>query len=201
MTSTFMKKALGALVASGLMVTASANSIGYTGSFTAGGGLTINVTYDFSEFAMFGGGLDLYYDPNAIEFVSYTQAALPADAQAAASPAGVLVGPGLYEGFGIGTFEFFNGMTSVGDMGSFVFNILGGTDPSATPCGTTICIVGNPVNPFVSLAGEDVTAVLLGDGISIGITADGFAHVPVPAAVWLMLSGLAALVGLGRHRV
>ncbi|MEM7082652.1 MAG: VPLPA-CTERM sorting domain-containing protein [Pseudomonadota bacterium] len=188
-------KAIAALAVSGMMLSASANSVGFDAMDYDGtaGTVSITLTYDFTDFAMFGGGVDIIYDSNAIEFVSYTQADLPADAQAPASPVGALDGAGTYAGVGIGTFEFFNGMTSAGNIGTFVFNVLGGTDAGATPCGMTLCIVPNAINPFVSLAGQDVTADLLSAGIS-----GANVVVPVPAAVWFMLSGLGALIGFGR---
>ncbi len=188
-------KAIAAFAVSGIMLSASANSVGLDAMEYDGttGQITVSVNYDFTDFAMFGGGLDLIYDAGAIEFVSYEQAALPADAQAPASPVGSLADAGAYEGFGIGTFEFFNGMTSAGTIGSFTFNVLGATDAGATPCGMTLCLVENGTNPFVSLAGGTVGGDLLAAGIS-----GAEVVVPVPAAVWFMLSGLGALLGFGR---
>lgn len=179
---------------SAVMASASANSVGFTQSIYVASAPTIEVTvaYDFSDFAMFGGGLDLVYDSSALEFVSFTQAELASDAQAAASPVGLFAKPGLYQGFGVGTFEFFNGMTSAGDMGTFVFNLV--SSPSLnTPCGELLCLVPNAINPFVSLDGVEVSDLLLDNGISAAAI-----FIPVPAAVWLMLSGLGALFGLAR---
>ena len=123
MTFTSFVKASAVLTVSAVMYSVSANSVGleqveYDGNINQ---VSVTLTYDFTDFAMFGGGLDIIYDPNSIEFVSYTQAdPLPFDAQAPASPVGELTTPGLYSGAGIGTFEFFNGINSAGDIGTFV---------------------------------------------------------------------------------
>ena len=185
-----------ALVAGTFMCNAHANSVGleqveYTSNFDQ---VIVALVYDFTDFAMFGGGLDIAYDHNSIEFVSYTQAPLPADAQAAASPVGELTEPGLYSGVGIGTFDFFNGMTSAGEIGTFVFNILGPFDSGVMPCGLAMCLLPNAINPFISLAGEDVTEELIANGSN----STGAVPIPVPAAVWLMLGGLTTLLGLRR---
>lgn len=187
-------KAIAALAVSGMMLSASANSVGFDAMEYDGtqGTVSITLQYDFTDFAMFGGGVDIIYDTTALQFVSYTQADLQSDAQAAASPEGMLAAPGMYEGAGVGTFEFFNGMTSAGDIGTFVFSVIGAGDGS-TPCGMTLCLQANAINPFVSLAGQEVTADLLAAGNSAAAVV-----VPVPAAVWFMLSGLGALLGFGR---
>lgn len=193
-------KAIAALAVSGMMLSASANSIGFDAMEYDGtsGQVSITLQYDFTDFAMFGGGVDIIYDANAIEFVSFERAPLPADAQAPASPDGSLTAPGEYTGVGIGTFEFFSGMTSAGDIGTFIFNVLGATDAGATPCGMTLCITPNATNPLVSLAGQTVSDELIMNGIG-GATVTA-APIPVPAAVWLMLSGLGALLGFGRKK-
>lgn len=183
---------LAATILSSFALNASANSISFDlPEFVNNGQLSITVNYDFTEFAMFGGGFDVLFDNTALAFVSYEQAPLPADAQAPASPIGALTGDGLYSGAGIGTFDFFNGMTSAGAVGTFVFDIVGyGGDAG---CGNVICLARNPVNPIVSLAGEDVTDEIL-------VNSPFPLHVPVPAAIWFMLSGIAALTGLGSRR-
>ncbi len=188
-------KAIAALAVSGMMLSASANSVGFDSMEYDGsaGTITVVLTYDFTEFAMFGGGVDIIYDTNVLEFGSYTHQALDnLDAQAPASPPGELTEPGTYAGVGIGTFEFFTGMTSAGNIGTFVFNVIGATAGGA-PCGFDLCVQAN-ANDWVSLATDNVTDVLLATGIG----GANVAPVPVPAAVWFMLSGLGALFGFGR---
>ena len=84
-------------------------------------------------------------------------------------------------------------MTSAGEIGTFVFSVLG-LGNGTTPCGSVICLIGDSANPFVSLAGSEVTDELLANGI----TAVDLI-VPVPASIWFMLSGLCALWKLGRR--
>lgn len=174
-----------------------ANSVGLTSDNDSdGGNVVITVEYDFSDFAMFGGGMNLVYDPTVWELVSYTQAPLSPDAQGPASPVGQFEQPGLYTGFGIGTFEFFNGMTSAGEIGSFILiNLSSDPDPSFLGCGgdptdfalATICITPNATNPFVSLAGEIVDEdIFVGPGAYIPPPEP----IPVPAAVWLFASAI-----------
>lgn len=55
---------------------ANANSIlfdmaDYSG--TSGDQISVTINYDFTDDAMFGGGLNLYFDANVISFVSFTQ--------------------------------------------------------------------------------------------------------------------------------
>jgi len=179
---------------------AQANSISleFTG-FVEGDQARFVVNYDFSEFAMFGGGIDLVYDTTVLEFVSFTQNELPFDAQAPASPFGQLEFPGLYAGFGIGTFDFINGMNSVGTIGTFIFNVSGGlVSDTFTACGpgnadpfiftiNTICVTPNEINPMVSLAGDVVNDQL-------------FTNVPLPASLWFLLSAVGAMAGLRKSR-
>lgn len=192
-------RSFAALLLSGMTLSASANSIGFdqTDLFLDNGQVTVSVIYDFTEFPMFGGGLDLTYDTFNLEFVSFEQGPFAADVQAPASPEGALVAPGLYEGFGIGTFEFFNGINSAGTIGTFTFNVINVPRLAPTPCGQTLCLSENGINPFVNLAGESVGSELLMTGTP-GVP---LVFLPVPAAVWLMLSGVGALIGFGRKSV
>ena len=185
------------LIGSGTMVSSSANSVGFDQMiyYSDGGSVSIDLLYDFTDFATFGGSVTIIFDTTAIEFVSYTQAPYPPDVQSPASPIGSLVSPGVYEGVGIGTFEGFFGITSAGAIGTFVFNVFGSPSGS-TPCGSTLCILPHAINPFIALNGQDITAEVLANGIS---SADVVAsEIPVPAALWLLLSGLAVFAGCGR---
>ncbi len=183
-------------------LSAQANSIGLFSGFLVGTNLQIDVDYDFTEFAMFGGGANIVYDTNVLEFVSYTRADLPSDAQGPASPIGGLDSPGLYTGFGVGTFDFFNGMTSAGTIGTFVFNVIGDPSGNFMGCGGddfdailqgSICVTPNVENPFVSLAGNIVDVdIFTGPGAYIPPENP----VPVPGAVWLFVSALGAMIGL-----
>ena len=191
-------KMFAVLILSSVTLNASANSVGFDASrYVANTGqIVVRLTYDFTDFAMFGGWVNIAYDPNAIEFVSYTRSPLPPNAQSPASPLGQLTEPGLYSEVGVGTFELFtSGITTAGDIGTFVFNVLGPTDAGATFCGATLCIAPNPNYPFASLAGDIVTTEVIANGISRAYV------VPLPAAMWLMLGGIGALWGMRNNMV
>ncbi|MFK8030000.1 MAG: hypothetical protein AB8G18_07145 [Gammaproteobacteria bacterium] len=189
---------IAALIISGTTLGASANSAGFDSSTPTpvNGQLIVSVVYEFTEFSMFGGGLDLVYDTTTLEFVSFEHGPFQPDVQAPASPEGVFIEEGLYEGFGLVTFEFFNGINSAGTVGTFTFNILDIPLTASTPCGETLCLTENAINPFVSLAGDTVGAQLLANGSATA----NLVTLPVPAAVWLMLSGFGALLSLGRKQ-
>ena len=199
-------KALAALMVSGMMFGANANNISFDqAQYTVnpGDAVQVTVTYDFTDFAMFGGGFNLIYDASTLTFVDYARtdfdvmgADLPP--QNAASPTGGLDSAGNYLGAGIGTFDFFNGLLASGVIGVFTFIYDGPPTEGGfgTPCGSQLCLMPNvPQNPMVSLAGGDVTADIFGDPNAIYA-----ANVPVPAAVWFLLSGLGALLGFGRKK-
>ncbi len=196
-----MDKKLQKIIAITILVfgssTAYANSVGFDSNsfeFTETG-FSISIVYDFTGFAMFGGSVNVAFDSGAFELVDYVQAPLAADAQAQASPVGELVEPGLYSNVGIGTFEFTAGMNSAGAIGTFYFSFLGPASET-TPCGFQLCLLPFDINPFVSLGGSDVTDLVLGNGTTeFGLPLP----VPVPAAVWLLLSATGLLFGVSRR--
>ncbi len=197
MNSKAMLKTVVTLLATGLMINANANSVGFDQDNYSGTIISVSVIYDFTDFAMFGGGVDIEYDPNALLFIDYTQGPLAADVVGPASPVGSLTAPGLYSGPGIGTWEaWFWGINSAGTIGTLTFNVLGTNDPGATSCGLALCLLRNNLNPFVSVAGSDVNDELFANGIS---GANIALPVSVPAATWLMLSGLIGIIGFGRR--
>ena len=188
---------MAALAGMVITVGANADSVGFDALEYDGsaGEVFVTVNYDFTDLAMYGGSLDLIYDPNAIEFVSYTRAPPAFDVQLAASPIGSLEAPGLYAGFGVGSGKFFAGTTSANAIGTFHFNVLGPTDTTATPCGMTLCLQEDSFNPFVSLFGDQVGADLLAAGIS----GAEVVVVPAPAGLWLLLSALGVLCARRRQ--
>ncbi len=164
----------------------------YSGA--AGTELSVTLTYDFTAYNMFGGGLNLIYDPTAIQFVSYTQAEYAGGfigPEPAASAVGELASPGNYLGMSLGTFDHAFGISDSGDIGTFVFVLLG-NGVSTTPCGATMCLTPVAINPFVSLSGQDVSDQIFSNGVS----AANIQTVPLPASFWFLASALS--IGFAR---
>lgn len=192
-------KVMAILTFGNLLFSAQAGSVGldsmsYDGS---SGQVAVTVVYDFTDSNIAGGGLDLIYDASALIFVSYEPAPLPPDAWAPGSPTGSLETPGLYSGFGIGANKLqqvFGGITTAGPIGTFVFDVLGATDSNATPCGMTLCLQQTVFNPWIDVYEGNVGEALLANGTS---GADVLAPVPIPAALYLLLSSLCGLLGFG----
>ena len=197
MTGKSIYKGLAALTMSVVMVGASANSVTFDQAVYDGSAAQIFVTvnYDFTEFPMHGGGVNLEYNTDVLQFWDYEQAPLPADAGAGpVSPVGGFEYPGLYAGFGIGSYDLFNGMGGAGPIGTFVFNVVGTADPgtSDTECGEVLCLLANPFNPMTSIAGFYLSDEFFPQGAHVQ-------PIPVPAAVWFLLSGVGVLFGMRRR--
>ena len=202
MNISFKTRFLATLLIGMMTISASANSVSLdSGVYTpnTSGHISVSVQYDFTVYSMFGGGLNLIYDASAIEFVSFTQddfsdsTAIPAF-----SPNGALTEAGFYEGFGISAGKFFNGIINAGSMGVFIFTVIGSGDGLFDGCvnGATLCLTPNlPINPMVSLAGQDVTEDIFSnvEGINASVL------VPLPASLWFLLSGLFGLLSFRRQ--
>ena len=162
-----------------------ANSVGFGSSTYSpdNGQLVVTVVYDFTDFGMFGGGFDLLYDAEALEFVSFTASLLPPDIWFWGF--GAVEEPGRVTDLYLSNSSFFNGINSAAEYGTIVFNVLSGSigDPGCD--GFELCLVSNANNPLVSLAGSIVDDELLSDARA--------RVVPLPAAFWLLVSGLALL--------
>ncbi len=184
-----------ALAAVSLATVADANSFGFEQAAvsTSSDAFSVSFGYDYTEFPMFGGRVDIVYDPAEIEFAGFVAADLPDDAVLVTSPGGVLTEPGLISAIGVETTNFFLGVNSTSVIGTLSFTILG-TGSGNTPCGATLCMSVSAVNPFVSLEGQEVSAQILGQGF----TSFQVYQVPVPAAIWLMISSVGLLFGVGR---
>ena len=128
-----------------------------------------------------GGGFDIVFDESFLQFEGLSNAGL-GDPAFGRDPD---VLPGLLESWG---FADFNGLTGPALVGSVQFSVLA-TGPASSFVSTapTNGIAG----PFVSAV--DFISILNVDYNSIEVT-----RIPVPAAVWFMLSGLVALFGMRR---
>ncbi len=190
-----IKKMIGAAALMGLMASANAASISlvYTGANdTDGTGaviaaigdvVTFDVVMDFSGDGerTLGGGFDIAFDTAGLAFESY-QVADFGD-PFFSRPADLL--DGLLES---GAFGDFGGLSGPATVASVAFTVVGVGEYDISTSGT----MGDG-GPFISAI--DFTTELDVDYFGARVSS-----VPVPAAVWFMLSGLGALVGFGRRK-
>lgn len=191
-----IKKVIGAAALMGMMASANAASLSlvYTGdnmiaddgAIMAANGdmLTFELIMDFSgdgEITL-GGGFDINFDTAGLQFVSYDSAGL-GEASFGRDP-DVEDGRLFSGGFGA-----FAGLTGPDLVATITFMAQGAPgDYNVSPSGTT-----GIAGPFISAI--DFISIIEPDfnGADVRI-------IPVPAAVWFMLSGLGALVGFGRRK-
>jgi hypothetical protein len=173
-------------------VTAAANIVSIDGSnpimTTSGANLDLTIVGNFTDTAEVG-GFSLNWDPTVL---SYTGAVIlpplndPPYASIDASSAASGVIDSLYVG------SFTESATGNFNIATISFTVIGGNGSGSPVNFTTGC----PDCAWYG-AGATLLAVDYTNG-SVQVGA-----VPVPAAVWLMFSGLLGLVGIGRrsHRV
>jgi len=164
-------KGFAVLLLCGMMFSASAASISFdmnTYTESPPNQVAVTIHFDFTDIAMLGGGFNVLYDSSVLEFVSYTQNAAVFSGvgapQMAASPIGALDSPGNYLGSGLGSFDFFTGINIAGDIGTFVFTVLGAGGDGG--CGVTLCLTPVPANPMFNLGGADITDSVFASGIT-----------------------------------
>lgn len=182
-----MSKALLALTQLMLVGVAQAASISLSPSSqnaTVGDVVSFDVNVDFSDVATDGGGFRISYDAALLGDADFSYAALPAPI------AGTWVidsTPGLLEGVGFDA----NAFQSSTLLGTLSFTVLG--------AGNTSVDLSDMVDPnwrFLDSSQLNTIDVTY-SGATLGLTVS---EVPVPAALWLMASGLGALgVGLRRR--
>ena len=171
-----------------------------SGITVSGGQLSVTVYYDFTDRPIIAGGFNLLYDPSAVEFVSFSLATFSGvgSPQNSVSLPGFLDSPGNYLSVIIGTGDFFNGISTAGEVGTFVFNIIAFGEN--TVCGALMCLTPDPSVPFTLRDGPASEADITDEVFANGVTELPYSAIPVPAAIWFFASGLAFLVGVGRSR-
>lgn len=162
-----------------------------TQTVTQGDPVTITAHMDFTGEATLGGGFDVFFDPSVLSFVSHTYNASLGDPLLRRNP-DILTGEinGL-------SFGDFGGPTGPALVVTLVFNTLSATSTLVSlnvngadgPDGA-----GEPGGFLSAIAPFGPQAVSF-TGAAVNIT-----PVPLPAAGWLMLGGLGALVGMARRQ-
>ncbi len=192
-----IKKLLAAIMLASVGVAANAASVSlvYTGGndidvdglvlalAVVGDTLTFDLVMDFSDQPTLGGGFDINWNPAIFALDSYFSAGqgdpgFGRDPQAEDGR--------LYNG-AVGNF---NGLTD-GTIGHLSFTLIGFGSPAdglITPSGTA-----GDSGPWID--GTDFVSVINPDYVASGVF-----FMPVPAAVWLMFSGMGTLFCLARRK-
>ncbi|MEW6218063.1 MAG: VPLPA-CTERM sorting domain-containing protein [Thermodesulfobacteriota bacterium] len=142
--------------------------------------VTLQMFMDFTDEATFGGGVDLFYNDAVLDYVSYTPGGIGMPFYDRA-PDEL---PGELNGIGFG---HDNGISGPGLVGTLLFNaVIRGT------VDITLATNDLPLGEFYSAVDfERMTVDYLGAQVNA---------VPLPAAGWLLGSGLLGLVGLRRRQ-
>ena len=146
--------------------------------------IVLDLNVDFSDDPTLGGGLDIFYDPALVSFVSYdTNPGSGSDPAFSRDPDDQ--GDKL-EGLAFGNF---NGISGPVRIGTLTFDTLA--------AGTAIFGIDVTTNMLV---GGFVSSVTFDTQMPdfVGATVE-IKPVPVPAAIWLFGTGLIGLAGMARR--
>lgn len=182
-----------ALTALCLAAPASAGSVGLspsTASAAPGDTISFDIVANFDDDPTLGGGIDVFFDPTALAFSSYTFADI-GDADFARPPD---VFAGHLYGITFGEFDNCPGPNCATGGGDFLVGTLSFDVLATAGIGVTSLMLdasANPVGGFVSGVNFDAQTVAFG-GADITV-------VPLPAPLLLLGSALAALTGLRRR--
>ncbi|HEX9628119.1 MAG TPA: hypothetical protein VGA00_14355 [Acidiferrobacterales bacterium] len=143
-----------------------------------GGAFTLDVLMDFSDDPTVGGGIDIFYNSSLLQFDTFVFNGALGDDPAFRSTPTVLANE--LNGLAFGSFTGLSGPAVVGTL-SFTA-LAAGTATLTTADNDT------PWGGFISATTGTAQAVTY-TGADVTIT-----PIPLPAAVWLMLSGV-ALIG------
>jgi len=149
-----------------------------------GNTVSLQLMMDFSDDATMGGGVDVFFDDSVLQFISFVfDAGLGDDPDFRRQPD---VFSGELNGLGFGEF---NGLSGPSLVGTFTFNTLASGSASFSVAENDF-----PAGAFFSattLAAQFVDF----QGATVKVSA-----VPVPAAAWLLFSGLAVVGAVSRRR-
>lgn len=181
-----MKTVIAGLILSGLSASVSAATITLTPPVSNAGigeTVTVEMFMDFTGTPTLGGGVDLFFDAAGLQFLTWTPENL-GDPTFLATPQ---VLPGQLDGIGFGDF---GGLTGPAKVGTATFQAL-----SAGAWDLNLAGTDSLVGPFVSATTFGVQSVQFGSA-SVQVAA---LAAPVPPALWLFGSALAAFTIIGRR--
>ncbi len=181
-------KIFGALLLMGVMAGANAASISLVATSPvtdvgAGDTVSFDIVMDFTDIPTLGGGFDVVFDSSALQFESFVSAGLgdPAFGRE----------PDIFDGLlESAAFADFNGLSGPALVATVTFTAL----PTIVGSSAIVSTQGTMGDggPFVSAI--DFVSLIDVDYNSIEVVG----VVPLPAAAWFMIGGLATLLGLRR---
>jgi len=156
-------------------------------SANVGDTITLDILMDFTGDPTLGGGTDIFYDASVLSFQSFdfgttTLALDPAFSRSPDELANEL------EGLAFGSFA---GLEGPGTVGTLTFQAISIGDITLTMAVTDKALKGGD---FISATDSSVQTVTFGTA-NISVS-----QIPVPAALWLFISGLLGLSALSRRR-
>lgn len=163
-------------------------------SVSPGEAFSVDVFGDFGDFGFSGGAVRLTYDPTLVGITGFTFVA-PADPDFSC-PGGAECPPPTPGVFPLQATGFFSDLLAPGETGVIAtFTMLALGDPGD--------LIGLMLEDFSELAGGWFGSDLIEleeapDLFGTAVTIEG-AVIPLPAAAWLLLGGLGALLGFRRR--
>ena len=149
--------------------------------------ITIDILMDFTGDPTLGGGTDIFYDDSVLSFQSFSfgTTTLTLDGAFSRLPDDL---PNKLEGMAFGNF---GGLSGPGTVGTLTFQAIAVGDITLTMADTSNALAGGAFTSAISYGPQSV---------SFGSSEVSITNVPVPAAVWLLVSGLLGLTGVARKR-
>ncbi len=174
-------KTLGALVLMSLVAGANAASISLmptsnTMNLSAGDVVTFDIVMDFSGEPTIGGSFDVAFDSSALRFDSFFREPSIGIPEFSRDPD---ILDGLLENWMVGSF---NGLLPVATLGNVAFSVL-------PTMGTMTNIALQDTNSATGFPWQDGFDTVY----AVNYNSVELSRIPVPAAVWFMLSALGAL--------
>jgi len=187
-----LKATCAAILIGGLATMAQAGSVTLTadpaadpsGDFVLGETVVLNITMDFTDEAMLGGGIDIAYNSAVLSYVGWSgfDAGLGTDPLFSSNPTNP--SPGVIQGLGWGNFA---GLTGPSTVGTLTFQAIGSGTSDLIP---TVSVATDPFASAVTYLAFDPQPTMNGDSVNV---------VPLPGSVWLLGSALLGFVVIRRR--